>query len=390
MTKLIKLFTILIALSSAAMADELPSWGMTETQYKMPNFTTKMKKIGERAVNNDWLLKITAPKDWHSKIRSALSEQGAKNVQINFKDSLYKSITITAAPGMALKSTNGQQSQPGVVKKQVVIEKPSMDTEIDAPEFNDEFKTDDILSDIGDIELALPTNGQSKDEKSRARQNSSQKIGETEKNLAQKKVLAEKGDANHGTSKQDLKEGLRLRYARGKSVDKSISYANITDDDDLYVAEDVVLVKRFVNRGVAIYYWMREAYNPVEHALVEKGSGKYVKSEQASKPSAEPQESTQAARQEQKPVGKLFDFVAVTDNQGDQDDLRQRHIRNKAVNSTIKASQLKPKDVLYVMNQTVLVERPLGNSRSAYFWLKGDTDSQRTIEAKGPQQFVIQ
>ena len=146
-----KTFTLLIILSGSVLAEELPSWGMTETQYKMPNFTTKMKKIGNRAVSNDWLLKITAPKDWHGKIRSALSDQGAKNVQINFKDSLYKSITITATPGMDLKSNTSQTTQPAVAKKQVVIEKPEMDTRIEAPEFENDFKTDDILADMDEL-----------------------------------------------------------------------------------------------------------------------------------------------------------------------------------------------------------------------------------------------
>ena len=142
---------VIILLTGVVVAKELPSWGMTESQYKMPNFTNKMQKIGDQAVKNDWLLKITAPKDWHGKIRAALSQHGAKNVQINFKDSLYKSITISATPGMELKSTTVETTQPAVAKKQVVIDKPEMDTEIEAPEFDNNFKAGDILADMDEL-----------------------------------------------------------------------------------------------------------------------------------------------------------------------------------------------------------------------------------------------
>jgi len=380
-----KLLLVMMLLAGQVGAKELPSWGMTEVQYKMPNFTTKMQKIGDQALKNDWLLKITAPKDWHSKIRTALSDQGTKNVQINFKDSLYKSITITATPGMAIKSTNSQNNQPAVAKKQVVIEKPEMDTQIEAPEFNNDFKANDILADIGEIELALPSNGQINNNSMEPKKKSSAVIGETEKNLSDNVT------ADENNNQQAIRENLRIRHARGKTVDKTISYANITDKDDLYVADDIVLVKRYVNRGVAIYYWMQEAYNPNQHRLIEKGSGKYVKSKQGSDQAImHHTESDKKVQPSQNPGSQLFDFIAVTDNQAVQDQLRRDFIRNKAVNSTLSASQLKSKDILYISEQTVLVVRPLGNSLHTYFWLKGETNTQQSIKQMGPQKFVIQ
>lgn len=388
----------MILLASQAGAKELPSWGMTEAQYKMPNFVSKMQQIGSQAVSNDWLLKITAPKDWHSKIRTALSHRGEKNVQINFKDSLYKSITITATPGMALKSSNSQNQQPAVAKKQVVIEKPEMDTEIEAPEFEDDFKADDILADMGEIELTIPTNGNRGNKPVNTTQKPiSENAAAKENVLKEERNLPQTAQSNvESGDKEALKENLRKRYARGKAVDKSISYNHITDQDDLYVVDDVVLVKRYVNRGVAIYYWMKEAYDPKQHQLIEKGSGKYVKTADAtaqtgqSKLKSVPSQKSDSDIKIENPASAVFNFVAVIDNQDVQDQLRRDFIRNKAVNNTIKASQLKSEDILYVSKKTVLVERPLGNSRSAYYWLEGDTTIQKSIEHKGAQKFVIQ
>ncbi|MCX7544652.1 hypothetical protein [Marinicella gelatinilytica] len=389
-----KILLLALFITTGLAAKELPSWGMTEDQYKMPNFVTKMKKIGDQAVSNDWLLKITAPRDWHGKIRSALSDGGAKNVQINFKDSLYKSIAITATPGMALKSTTTEVSQPGIVKKQVVIEKPEMDTEIEAPEFdNSSFKTDDLLKDIGQIELELPTNGHTEKKSTKAKDSQSATVSET--TVAEE--IREQSEASTQQTEQEalksVRENLRMRYARGKTVDKNINYTNITESDDLYVDGEVVLVKRYVNRGVAIYYWMAEAYDPVKHQLIEKGSGKYVKSatytDDSVKTATPATDTDVATKPMDAPNDDFFNFVAVTDNNDVQDQLRRDYIRNKGVNSSLKASQLKSKDILYVSGQTVLVERPLGNSRSAYYWLEGDTDIQHAIEHKGPQKFVL-
>ncbi|MCW8870945.1 MAG: hypothetical protein OQK49_09595 [Proteobacteria bacterium] len=393
-----KLLLLMILLASQVGAKELPSWGMTESQYKMPNFVSKMQQIGSQAVSNDWLLKITAPKDWHSKIRMALSHRGEKNVQINFKDSLYKSITITATPGMALKSSNSQNQQPAVAKKQVVIEKPEMDTEIEAPEFENDFKADDILADMGEIELTIPSNGNAANEPVNATKKPTSEDDAVEKIVTKEesKLPQTAQFTVENSDKEALKENLRKRYARGKAVDKSISYDHITDQDDLYVADDVVLVKRYVNRGVAVYYWMKEAYDPNQHRLTEKGSGKYVKTVDAtvqtgqSRPQSLSSQESDSDIKIENPASEVFNFVAVIDNQDVQDQLRRDFIRNKAVNNTLKASQLKSEDILYVSDKTVLVERPLGNSRSAYYWLEGDTTMQKSIEHKGAQKFVIQ
>lgn len=393
MKYMIKTLMVIILLTGVVVAKELPSWGMTESQYKMPNFTNKMQKIGDQAVKNDWLLKITAPKDWHGKIRAALSQQGAKNVQINFKDSLYKSITISATPGMELKSTTVKTTQPAVAKKQVVIDKPEMDTEIEAPEFDNNFKAGDILADMDELELTLPDNGKTEKKPRQITHASNQQVVKADSRETSNQPETSQSDAQN-QDKALIKENLRKRYARSKTVDRTISYENITDEDELFVSDDVVLVKRYVNRGVAIYYWMQEAYNPETHHLIDKGSGKFAKigdaSSDSEKPIADNRSTDEDSGKIDNPAAKFFDFVAVTDDLDRQDQLRRDYIRNKSVNNTIKASQLNPKDILYVSNHTVLVERPLGNSRSAYFWLVGDTRIEQPIEHTGPNKFVIQ
>ena len=42
--------TLLLTFCSVQAA-ELPSWGMTEIQYKMPNMATKMEEIGNKQPN---------------------------------------------------------------------------------------------------------------------------------------------------------------------------------------------------------------------------------------------------------------------------------------------------------------------------------------------------
>lgn len=400
--KKLSLLTLLL-LSTIIGAKELPSWGMTEDQFKLPNFATKMQEIGDQALKNNWLLKITAPKDWHSKIRSGLSREGNNNVQINFKDSLYKSIAMTAVPGMKL--TNGQADSTPVAtaKKQVVIEKPEMDTDIEAPKFdNSTFNTGQLLDEIGELELTLPNGQNLKSNNKNTANNDSVKDRtnqQVESDAQPTKVIAKESQSSGQVSETDLtaqeqreanEQSLRMRYARSKSVDKTIDYNNITDKDDLYVEGTAVLVKRYVNQGVAVYYWMTEGYDAEKHTLESKGSGKYQKSSDVEVQQATTNRAQVITNDEVKDSkNTAFDFIAVTDQIDAQDKLRRDFIRNKAVSSTLKSSQLSKGDTLYVSGETVLIERPIGNSQSTYFWLEGETEINQEIEHTGPQKYVI-
>ncbi len=182
------------------------------------------------------------------------------------------------------------------------------------------------------------------------------------------------------------KEFLRKKHARTKRVDKSINYNNLTDKDELFIQEDVVLVKRFINRGVVLFFWMKESYDPTVHKLVEKGSGKYQKDPEAMKGDTP---DAKVVEVEKEILPTKLDFIAVDTSIDDQDDLRREFIRNKRVDYSTTADKLKKGDFLYVKNQTVLVERKLSKAQSAYYWLVGETTITKEVERKSDNEFVI-
>lgn len=370
---------------------ELPSWGMTENQYKLPNFNTKMGEVGEQAAKNNWLLKITAPKDWHNKIRMGLTDSGARDVQVNFKDSLYNSIAISAAPGIKMAQVSSSDSSSTTVQKQVVIDKPEIDTAVEAPDFGSieiESNGDELLGEIGNMEIPVPvtqpTNTRPAAQPSRpAAQPIAQNSGGQ---IAEPVVMSENEQSN--AEREANKEDLRKRHARTKRVEKLLSYTSINSKDDLFIQGDVVLIKRFINRGVVLFFWMKEAYDPSIHKLVEKGSGKFQKDPDAV--AGDQVAQTDNSVEETVEITPTnLDFVAVDDAFEDQDDLRRTHIRNRRVDVSITAAQLKSDDVLYVQNQTVLVERPITSAQYTYFWLVGDTTINLEVERLGDNEFEI-
>lgn len=392
-----KLLTITMMFFSLTTWAELPSWGMTENQYKLPNFNSKMKEIGEQAASKNWLLKITAPKDWHNKIRMGLTDSGAKNVQVNFKDSLHQSITITAAPGLKMAKVAPSSSSNTTVQKQVVIDKPEIDTEVEAPDFEKieiESNTAELMESINNIEIAIPQSNSSKatesvkeDNKAVAKEPSPAPV-KTQPQPQTPVSVAQPTEAQSNEADiEAIKESLRKRYARTKRVEKVLSYENIRSKDDLFIQGPVVLVKRFINQGVALYFWMKEDYDPGIHKLVEKGSGKYSKDPSAEKGEVPEAKKTKEFTEEVKVTD--LDFIAIDTDIDTQDELRKDFARNKRVTVNIRANQLKKDDVLYVMNDTVLVERPITSAQSAYFWLVGDTAIPREVEQKDEQRFIV-
>ncbi len=398
-----KISILTMILWSLVAVAELASWGMTENQYKMPNFATKMGEIGAQAAKQNWLLKVTAPKGWHNNIRAALNEEGARDVQVTFKDSLYNSIAISAVKGAKIAQISASSNNGVTVQKQVVIEKPEIDTEIEAPDFGDtSFKnnTDELLENIGNLEIEVPTttNGSNTSKPDVQKAAPVAKAVEPPKpTVTQTTAAATTPTPSQATAKSSdenreiNKELLRKRHARTKRVEKILSYASIKDKDELFIKDSVVLIKRFINQGVVLYFWMKESYDPAVHKLVEKGSGKYMKDITATAGVDVQQEAEQAAvaEAEAKAVETNLDFVAVDTDVNDQDDLRRMHARNKGVEINIKASQLKPKDVLYVQNKTVLVQRPLTSSQNAYFWLVGETTISGEVKKSGKNKFKI-
>jgi hypothetical protein len=320
-----------------------------------------------------------------------LTDSGARDVQVNFKDSLYNSIAISAAPGIKMAQVSSSDSSSTTVQKQVVIDKPEIDTAVEAPDFGSieiESNGDELLGEIGNMEIPVPvtqpTNTRPAAQPSRpAAQPIAQNSGGQ---IAEPVVMSENEQSN--AEREANKEDLRKRHARTKRVEKLLSYTSINSKDDLFIQGDVVLIKRFINRGVVLFFWMKEAYDPSIHKLVEKGSGKFQKDPDAV--AGDQVAQTDNSVEETVEITPTnLDFVAVDDAFEDQDDLRRTHIRNRRVDVSITAAQLKSDDVLYVQNQTVLVERPITSAQYTYFWLVGDTTINLEVERLGDNEFEI-
>ncbi len=384
---------------------QLPSWGMTENQYLQTDFSNKMADIGAQAYKQNWLLKITAPADWHNTIRNALTNTGERDVQMSFTDSLYKSIAISAVKGAKVAKISSSSNGNATVQKQVIIEKPEIDTEVEAPDFGDtDFNSNgkELLEGIGTMEITVPTaNATSKEAVAeKTPTEPATPVKETPPPVTEPAVAAEPAPTPQAAvpaqeqavigSEEVLernKEDLRKRHARTKRVEKTLSYSSIKRKDELFIKGSVVLVKRFINQGVVLFYWMKEPYDPAIHKLVEKGSGKYQKDPEAVAGDTPDEKKKVEVVEEVKPTN--LDFIAVDTAADDQDDLRRTHVRNKRVGLSISVNQLKEDDVLYVKNQTVLVERPLTSSQSTYFWLVGETTISREVVRKGDNKFII-
>jgi len=417
-----KLILSAMLLLSAASWAELPSWGMTENQYKLPNFSNKMGEVGAQAYKNNWLLKVTAPSDWHSTIRDAMTKTGERDVQVSFKDSVYQSISISAVPGAKTAKISPSTSNGAIVQKQVVIDKPEIDTAIEAPDFGDtDFKnnTSELLESLSAMEMTVPTvQVKTPPRRQRVKNVAVQpKVAQQSTVVQTEQVTAQAEEAVKSAPKkavvvapptqaqpepvvvptvadvkdsvEALKEELRKRHARTKRVHKLLKYSNINSKDELFINGPVVLIKRFINQGVVLFFWMNESYDPTVHKLVEKGSGKYKKDPTAIAGATPGKEQVEEQKIAKEIMATNLDFVAVDSAEEDQDDLRGDFIRNKRVDYSISADRLKQGDILYVQNQTVLVERPLTSSRSAYFWLVGDTTINSEVERKSDNRFVI-
>jgi|GEM_PF-1216108 len=393
-----KLFLSIILLISFTTWAELPSWGMTENQYKLPTFNNKMNEIGKQAFKNNWLLKVTAPEGWHNNIRNALTQIGERDVQLTLKDSLYQSIAISAFPGAKIAKINPSSSSDSIVQKQVVIEKPEINTAIEAPDFGEsDFKnnTNELLTDMDTLDIVVPTH--------EVKPTKTKRKIERKKNVVKKPTTVEQPEvvtesvvsksqskpsivADNKDSIKDIKEVLRKRHARNKIVDKQLSYRNIKTKDELFIQESVVLIKRFLNQGIVMYFWMSEPYDPTVHKMVEKGVGKFKKD-----PAAIEVQTKKIVAEKDDSVPMKFGFIAVDNMVEDKEYLRKSKIRNKRVEYTISAEKLKKDDILYVKNQTVLVERPLAPSQSYYYWLVGETNFNKEVKQKrGSDRFVIQ
>ncbi|WP_154221905.1 hypothetical protein [Marinicella rhabdoformis] len=396
-----KLLILSMLLMSAVVLAQLPSWGMTEQQYKMPNRPAKLEDIGKEAVNNKWQLKVIAPQAWHSNIRAGLSKGGERNVMMTFKDSLHQSVSITATKakymGQTVKSSGNNQ----VVQKQVVIDdKPEIDTTVERPEFGDEFMAGKPTVAEVEIDMALPKSEHKvvknapKPTKTVSQPKPVQKpvVKPEPKSVAVVEVEPEAGEVETEEERADevrdaAKTYLRKRYAKNKKANGTLSYGSITEDDELYIKDNVVLIVREKNSRT-FYYWMKGTFDQSVHAIKHKSQERYEKTEAAVAVVKAASSKADDSKSEVVERTSLV-FTAVDDVSSDQDVLRRDHIRNKAVTKAYSAEQLKSGDLVYTRNDTALVVRRLSRTNEIYFWLKGDVNITENIEMMKPDEFKI-
>ena len=394
------LFTSLLLLSAAVWA-QLPSWGMTEQQYKMPNRSAKLADIGKEAVKHKWQLKVTAPQAWHSSIRAGLSKDGEKNVMMTFKDSLHQSITISAAKAKHMGQTVKSSGDTQVVHKQVVIDdKPEIDTSVERPEFGDEFMNAKTSMAKVELDMAIPKATQNmtkpkakpvarpKPKAKVAAKPAPKPVAKPAPKPVAKPVAkpAPKAVAQVDDVVQKAQTYLRKRYAKNKKTNGTLPYDRVTQDDTLYIKDDVVLVAR-VNNGRTFFYWMKESYDPASQAIEHKSSEKYIKTE-ATAPAANSQTVEVQSKTAKVDRTELV-FTAETDNRSDQDDLRRDYIRNKMVKHTYGADKIKSGDLIYTQNNTALVVRRLSRTNEIYFWLKGEVNVTENVTMMKTNEFKI-
>lgn len=396
-----KIFLSSLLLLSTAVWAQLPSWGMTEQQYKMPNRPAKLADIGKEAVKNKWQLKVIAPQAWHSSLRAGLSKGGERNVMMTFKDSLHQSVSITATKAKHMGQTVKSSSNDQVVQKQVVIEdKPEIDTTVERPEFDDEFMTGKPTVAKVDLDMALPKT-EHKVVKNTAKP--PKKVSQPKPEVKPqpkpqpKPVVAPvkpKADVTKDVVEQSVdvdveaaKTYLRKRYAKNKKANGSLSYGSITEDDELYIKDNVVLIVREKNSRT-FYYWMKGMFDKSTHAFKHKSQEKYEKTEAAVAVVKAASSKTGDGKSDAVERTSLV-FTAVDDVTSDKDILRRDHIRNKAVNKAYSADKLKSGDLIYTRNNTALVVRRLSRTNEIYFWLKGEVNVTENITMMKPDEFKI-
>lgn len=380
---------------------QLPSWGMTEQQYKMPNRASKLADIGTEAVKNKWQLKVIAPQAWHSSIRAGLSQDGDKNVMMTFKDSLHKSISISASKAKHMGQTVGR-SNTQVVQKQVVIDdKPEIDTSVERPEFSDEFMTGKpVVADI-DLELDLPKTAhkvaKKADEKPVTKpvaKPQNKAVVKTETKAEPKPAVvtatqAPVANSSHAVDTESATRYLRKRFAKNKTINGQMAYERITENDELFIKDGVVMIKQEKNNR-PFYYLMSEPFDATKHAFKEKSSERYVKTEPATSTASTVKKAVKKDDEVKQDIERTsLVFNAVDDNLYDQDDLRRDHIRNKMVTKSYGADKLKSGDLIYTQNDTALVVRRLSRTNEIYFWLKGEVNVTENVTMMRPDEFKI-
>ena len=404
MMKRLMTIVCLLSVSLMAVAQELPSWGVTKEQFESASGKNKLNDIGKQASGKNWRLIVTAPRDWHGGIKKYITKDGDMNVNISFKDTVYESISILAAKNTVnngVSATPSSQSQNTVRSKQVVVDKPDIEVDIEAPDVSNisvdaaEMSSDEVIGvDLSHIENAKIK----KESRKNTRPLAQRKFVENKKK--NKPVAGPKPQpkaekpapvpakpqpvtavAATTSSPNDVaveaRNYLQKEYARNDGIAHSLKrVSSLKKGDYIYTRDNEVLIKRFLSNNVHRFFWL-EAPLDLNAPNLKKVSDERYRVSSAFDSTVEA-----VAEVKQEPeVPVMINTAEQSEN--DQKDLRSKYARNQTVKVNIKPEQLRKDDLLYVQGQTVLVKRDIGRGIYKYFWLTGEFDlsaADRTSE----------
>ncbi|WP_395376616.1 hypothetical protein [Marinicella sp. W31] len=406
MMKRIFMILCLLSVSLIAVAQELPSWGVTKEQFQGATGKNKLNEIGKEASQKKWRLIVSAPRDWHSGIRKYITKDGSVNVNISFKDTVYESISILAAKNNganAVTATPSSQSQNAVRSKQVVVDKPDIEVAVEAPDVSNisvdagEMSSDDVIGvDLSHLKDAKIKRDNRKDTRPLSQrkfvENKNRNRPVAGKKQAPKVEAPEPTPepakpqpvtAVAATSSTDdvaatARAYLQKEYARNDGISHSLSrISSLKKGDYIYTRDNQVLIKRFLSNNIHRFYWLETTIDLTAANLKKVSDERY----RVSAPFSSAGEAV-VESQPEKPAEPVM-INTAEQSQNDQKELRSKHARNQTVKVNIMPEQLRKGDLLFVRGQTVLVKRDIGRGIFKYFWLTGEFDlsaADRTSE----------
>ena len=388
-------FTIvcLLLISLTAVAQELPSWGVTKEQFQAADGKNKLNEIGSEAAKKNWRLIVSAPRDWHGGIRKYLTRDGNVGVNISFKDTVYESISILAAKNNgSAAATVSSQSQNAVRNKQVVVDKPDIEVDVEAPDVsNIAVETEDMAAgEVIGVDLSHLNQAKiRKDNRKDTRPPAQRKFEQNRRAAANKPVAGPKpkpepkveptppkpqpvtavaATASPEDAAAKAREYLQKEYARNEGVAHQLTRASsLKKGDYIYTRNGQVLIKRFLSNNVHRFFWFENTLDLSAANLKKVTDERY----RVTEPFAA--DGQPVVAEEPAPVEPVM-INAEEQNLNDQKDLRSKFARNQTVSVNIRPDQLRKGDYLYVQGQTVLVKRDIGRGIFKYFWLTGEFD----------------
>ncbi len=384
MLKTLIALTALVLCLPVHAAKEWPSWGVTQSQFETSEGVSRLQQIGKEARKSRLKLTITAPESWHSKIRQSLNLGNKDEVNAVFRDTALQSIAITSERDTQSISAPQQNNTTYTARKQVVVDKPVIDSDVEKPDFDvqgitDYSKDNDILkNEIANMEFNHPV------EKSKV-----------------KIVKQSPAEQTTAPAARNSKEYLQLKYANNSVINNAIESAKLVAGDELFVKDDAILVKRLIHRGRYKYYWLLDGIDLTASGVKQRDEDRYrieaeyLQAEAETTPKAAPTRATASvnvgsdavvpasARPTQQPVpgnntpGGLMWISANDSDYESRREVAKKYAAGKVIERSMKVEDLERRDKLFVKDSTVLVRRIISRGEyTYYYWLDGDINLQ--------------